>query len=388
LQLTLKQWNIFQFHAQSVYTPLSIDVACQLNMGITNRLYSSIALRHAELLRQRSGSEVAIEYLITKNRKWKSAAIERAVVDLLLQAEPAQDNQSIVHPALKQVENSWLCIKDGEIPEIDAADFSAAALREAISRSGYLIVRGMFAPADIDIMRTCVDKALNARADAEESSVPTENPWYYQSPYFPGDPVAFARQSSAKKFTRTGSFMVINSPRGSYTILEMYRKYGLKKVFDEFFGGPSVIATRKWIFRLVEPIKNYGGGIGGGWHQDGQFMGADIRALNMWIAMTECGEGTPAPGITLIPKRIGEIVEYGTRGAKLDWVVGGELVAELAQDVKIVSPRFAAGDALFFDHFSLHRSGHEIGQHQNRYALESWFYAKSAHSTNSAIPYF
>jgi hypothetical protein len=159
-------------------------------------------------------------------------------------------------------------------------------------------------------------------------------------------------------------------------------------VFDAFFGEQSVVATRKWVFRLVEPIKDYGGGIGGGWHQDGQFMGEGIRALNMWIPLTDCGEGTPAPGITLIPKRIGEIVEYGTRGAKLDWVVGGELVAELAKGVHIISPNFSAGDALFFDHYSLHRSGHEIGQSKNRYALESWFYAKSAHAANSVIPYF
>jgi Phytanoyl-CoA dioxygenase (PhyH) len=356
-------------------------------MGILSSIYSAKILRRADILQKRGDVKGALEYLFNANRKRENPAIERALVDLLLQSPGTDGAEKSSHSARPIAATSTLRIADGEIPEIEAAEFSAAALQEAISRTGYLIVRGLFASADINVIKSCVDEALNARADSEESPLLADNPWYYHSPNFPGDHVAYSRRNSAKKFTRTGSFKVIDSPRGSFKVLELYRKYRLKEVLDEYFGEPSVIAARKWVFRLVEPIKNYGGGIGGGWHQDGQFMGEGIRALNMWTAISDCGEGTVAPGITLIPKRISEIVEYGTRGAKLNWVVGGELVEELASDVKIVNPRFTAGDALFFDHYSLHRSGHEIGQSQNRYALESWFYAKSAHAANSVIPY-
>ena len=357
-------------------------------MGIFTRIDTAITLHRAERLRKRGDVKGALEYMFAANRKRENPVFERAVVDLLLQAVEAGDNEGSAPQVRHATEKCALQVKDGEIPEINAAELSATALRDAISRTGYLIVRGLFDSADASVIRNCVDEALNGRADSEEFGISAGSPWYYASPYFPGAHAAYARRNSKKKFSRTGSFKVIDSPRGSFKVLEMYRKYGLKEVFDEFFGEPSVIAARKWVFRLVEPIKDYGGGIGGGWHQDGQFMGEGIRALNMWVAMSDCGEGTEAPGITLIPKRISEIVEYGTRGARLNWVVGGELVEELTQDVKIVSPRFNAGDALFFDHFSLHRSGHEIGQSKNRYALESWFYAKSGYAANSVIPYF
>jgi ectoine hydroxylase-related dioxygenase (phytanoyl-CoA dioxygenase family) len=356
-------------------------------MGILNRISTTRIIRRAHRLQQQGDVNGALEYLFAANRNRENPSVERAIVDLLLQSPGTDGCEVAPRLASPVTANGTLQIVGGEIPEICASEFSAAALQEAISRTGYLIVRGLFKAVDISVIKSCIDEALNARADSEDSPLLAENPWYYHSPHFPGDHAAYSRRNSAKKFTRTGSFKVIDSPRGVFKVLELYRNYRLREVVDEFFGEASVIAARKWVFRLVEPIKDYGGGIGGGWHQDGQFMGEGIRALNMWIALSHCGEGTDAPGITLIPKRISEIVEFGTRGAKLNWVVGGELVAELARDVTIVSPTFAAGDALFFDHYSLHRSGHEIGQSRNRYALESWFYAKSAHAANSVIPY-
>ncbi len=54
----------------------------------------------------------------------------------------------------------------------------------------------------------------------------------------------------------------------------------------------------------------------------------------------------------------------------------------------MVRPHFAAGDALFFDHLSLHRTGHAPGQSRNRHALESWFYAGSATGGRPVIPLF
>lgn len=358
-------------------------------MDIFNRIDTAITCRRAYSLRERGYLNDALQYLFEANAKREKPQYERAIVDLLLQAASAGDYSNSTQPFRQTNKECTFQIKDGEIPEASAAELSGVVLREAISRTGYLIVRGLFDAADTNAIKHCIDEALNARAGSEELSPANTSPWYYSSPYFiPGGHVAYSQRNSVKKYGPTGSIRVIDSPRGTCRVLRIYRKHGLKDVIDGFFGERSVISTRKWVFRLIEPIINYGGGIGGGWHQDGQFMGDGVRALNMWVPVTDCGEGTSAPGITLIPKRIGEILEYGTRGAKLNWVVGSELVADLAKDVKIVNPKFTAGDALFFDHFSLHRSGHEIGQSQNRYALESWFYAKSAHAANPVIPYF
>lgn len=358
-------------------------------MGVFRQLSKSILLSRASRLREKGDTKGALDSLFSANRKHEDDVVERDIVDLLLQLTP--DDASPSKPVLSAAPEPQkaAAFHSGEIPEIHAKDLSPAMLQDAISHAGYLIVRGLFDASEAADLRTCIDESLNSRADApEESDEVPQGPWYYPSPHFPGSHVAYSARNKKKKFGRTGSIRVIDSPRGTYKVLELYRKYRLKELLDAYFEQPSLLAMRKWVFRLIEPIPGMDDSIGGGWHQDGQFMGEGIVALNMWVALTDCGDGTDAPGITLLPKRIEEIVEFGTRGARLDWVVGGELVEELAADASIVSPRFAPGDALFFDHFSLHRSGHGPDQSVNRHALESWFYAKSAHADNSTTPYF
>ena len=43
----------------------------------------------------------------------------------------------------------------------------------------------------------------------------------------------------------------------------------------------------------------------------------------------------------------------------------------------LLYPRFAPGDALFFDHYNLHRTGTGPADSGFRYAVESWFFAAS-----------
>ena len=43
----------------------------------------------------------------------------------------------------------------------------------------------------------------------------------------------------------------------------------------------------------------------------------------------------------------------------------------------VLCPRFNAGDALFFDHYNLHRTGFGLNHTKNRYAVETWFFAGS-----------
>ncbi|MFT4518826.1 MAG: hypothetical protein ACI9JM_001211 [Halioglobus sp.] len=356
---------------------------------IVQRISNSRALKRAALLHNNGEINSALECLVEANRKRPHEVIEQAIVDLLLQMKQTEELSNAPAQSLPASEE---CLRDfvsGEIPEVQASELSAALLKKAISKSGYLIVRGFFNTEDAEDIKHCIDRSLNARADADEAQDEhARNAWYYASEHFPGSHVAYSKRNQTKAFSRTGSIRVIDSPRGTFKVLEVYRQRGIKKLMEEYFGQAALLSIRKWVFRLIEPIEGMDDSIGGGWHQDGQFMGEGVIALNMWVSLTDCGHGTPAPGITLLPKRIEEIVEFGTHGAHLKWVVGGELVEELAADAPIISPTFAPGDALFFDHYSLHRSGHGPDQSTNRYALESWFYAKSATAGNSAIPYF
>lgn len=341
-------------------------------------------LRRAEKLAGRGERERAIDYLLTRNAGRNRAALERALVDLLLDGETETGTGRRERAAATDV----LTVAPGEIPEVPAAGFSAGVLREAIGKAGHLIVRGLFAGGDVARLRDCVDHALGSRYEStsNERAPSDDDPWYYPSPKFPGIHESYSQLAHRKTFARTGSMMVVDSPRGTSATLAFFRRYGMKSLLRDYFGEPGVIATRKWTFRLVEAKQIKRNWIGGGWHQDGQFMGAGVDALNLWAPLSDCGDGTDAPGIALLPRRFNEVLEFGTHGANVDWMVGPELVKELARDTPVVTPHFEPGDALFFDQFSLHRSGHVPGKRRNRYALESWFYSHSGTGGNAVLP--
>jgi len=341
-------------------------------------------LRRAKKLAGNGDRGRAIDYLLKRNEGRNRAALERALVDLMLEGETKSQSPGLTRAKPGNV----LAVRPGEVPEIPASEFSAAVLREAIAKAGHLIVRGLFADSDVARLRYCIDHALDARFDASSKEQPPadDDPWYYPSPKFPGIHESFSQLAHQKKYDRTGSMMVIDSPRGTSATLEFFRKYGMKALLEEYFGEPGVIATRKWVFRLVEAKEIKRDWIGGGWHQDGQFMGADVDALNLWAPLSACGDDSHAPGIALLPRRLERVLEFGTRGAKIEWMVGPELVQKLAEETPVVTPHFDPGDALFFDQFSLHRSGHVPGKRHNRYALESWFYGRSGTGGNAVLP--
>ncbi|NND69629.1 MAG: hypothetical protein HKN19_18705 [Halioglobus sp.] len=341
-------------------------------------------LRRAEKLAGKGDRGRAIEYLLTRNEGRNRAALERALVDLLLEGETETQSRDLARTKPGDV----LTVQPGEVPEIPAAELSAAVLHEAIGKAGHLIVRGLFAEADVTRLRDCIDHALDSRYAVSSQARPPadDDPWYYPSPKFPGMHEGFSQLAHQKQYGRTGSMMVIDSPRGTSATLEFFRKYGMKALLEDYFGEPSVIATRKWTFRLVEPKEIKRNWIGGGWHQDGQFMGEGVNALNLWAPLSDCGDDTDAPGIALLPRRLNRVLEYGTHEAKIEWMVGPELVRELAAETPVVTPHFNAGDALFFDQFSLHRSGHVPGKRRQRYALESWFYGRSGTGGNAVLP--
>ncbi len=331
----------------------------------------------------------AVELLVMHNRTQPQVELEKQLVDLRLKAAghiqfaaafPPRSDTNIKEP-------SWRL--EGGIPVIPGDELNAHILSKAILEYGHLIVRDYIPRTAIKPLRTAIDLALAARVAAYTGELGRiDEAWYYESPHFPGNHVSYSRRHATKKFTLTGSIPVIDSPRASFELMELYHELGLPNLMREFFADEPLIATRKWMFRLVAPRQDVDDGIGGGWHQDGQFMGDSIQTLNLWAPLSHCGDGTNAPGIAIIPKRINEVVEYGTRGAKLDWTVGADLVSEIAEIAPVVRPRFRPGDALFFDHFSLHRSGHAESQTENRYAIECWFYAASAHGGRPVLPTF
>jgi hypothetical protein len=258
-------------------------------------------------------------------------------------------------------------------PEVDSADLDVGALRAGILGRGGLIVRGLMGSERIEAMRANIDHVLQARMEvANEEPGVGVNPWYKRSASVQGGPAQFR---GGERYTNIGSVWSVDSPPLTFQLIEYYREIGLPALLNSYFEEDPVLSVRKWVVRCAAPNN----GASSGWHQDGYFLGdaTAIRTANLWIALTDCGGDADAPGLEIIAGGDRKIHETGTRGSPFDWTVGQEIVDEISETNPVQCPRFNAGDALFFDHFNLHRTGFGLNHTQNRYAIESWFFAGS-----------
>ena len=69
-------------------------------------------------------------------------------------------------------------------------------------------------------------------------------------------------------------------------------------------------------------------------------MGGDIRSLNVWLALSHCGDD--APGLDVVARRLDAVVPTGTDGAWLDWTVGPGMVERVAPGA-VVRPDVRGG---------------------------------------------
>lgn len=255
------------------------------------------------------------------------------------------------------------------VPSVGRAELDVARLRESISSSGALHVRGLLDSCRVDQMRTVIDFALDAQEAAYSGTAPPpSSPWFFAS-----DLVSDGEIS--RQWVRvTGAVLAVDSPRGIYQLLEVFHDLRIDELVTAFFGERPALSVEKTTLRRVAPLAEPGG-----WHQDGQFLGADIRSLNIWIALSDCG--TDAPGLELVPTRLDYIVQTGTEGAPIDWCISPSQVEKDFPGLS-VRPEFKAGDALLFDHFLLHRTWRAASMTRRRYAIESWFFAPSAYPSS------
>lgn len=258
------------------------------------------------------------------------------------------------------------------IPEIAPSELSAARVREAVYSSGALIVRGLLKPPTVETLRQQIERVVGARENPDLfPPVESQAAWYVRSPEAWGAPSQFFRRPG--QTVESSSIWVADSPRMACELLALYESLGLPALLASYFGEPARLSVKKWVLRKMAPKKNGNAG----WHQDGRFLGEDIRSLNLWLALSDCGGDAPAPGMDLLVDGPREIHPTGTDGAWFDWTVGPERVARLAREASIVQPRFAPGDALLFDQYSLHRTALEDHHSAVRYAIEAWFFAAS-----------
>jgi len=245
--------------------------------------------------------------------------------------------------------------------EVPAAELTADVARRSIQSRGSLLVRGLFRDHTarfVDAVEaTFASRSATAADPAHASS------WWRNLPLSGPEAKSLGRYW----VNGSGGMLACDSPRTLDMLFETYTSLGLRDVVAEYLGERPVLSANKCTLRRVPLDSNTD------WHQDGAFLGSGIRALNIWIALTDCG--VDSPGMDLVPRRFDAVVETGTGGAIFDWAVGPDTVTAVAPEAPPVRPEFKAGDALLFDDLYLHRTAVDPSMVRPRYAIESWFFA-------------
>ena len=322
------------------------------------------AIRRGIQARAESGDILgAIAFGQAANRSIRDPLVEQTLVSLRATAFPALRLAAVkATPAAALDPFPGL---DG-VPEIAAADLTAEILAGAILHHGSLLVRGLLDRADAIRLRHDMDRAFEARA-AFVGGTPVEQttPWYarVEDNNAPGVSRPFVENFDG--------IWTADSPRILYTLIEHFTRNGILGLVGDVLGEPPTLSIGKSTLRRV------GRDVGTDWwHQDGAFLGAGIRTVNIWLALSECGQD--APGLDVLSRRVPDIVPTGTDGAHFGWSVGRAMVDRLCADgARIVSPVFAPGDALLFDQMMLHCTGVRPHMTQTRWAIETWMFAPS-----------
>jgi hypothetical protein len=249
----------------------------------------------------------------------------------------------------------------GTPPEVDLEGLDSEALGAGLVHHGCLLVRGLLSPSRTAEVVAAVENAFRAADGSTE--VPAG--WYVPAEAVDGLELGFRRSWDRS----AGAIWAGDSPPALFTLFRAFEEIGLDRVLEGYFGERPVVSLEKMTLRLTTPEAQ------NAWHQDGAFMGASLRTVNVWIALTPCGADADCPGLDVLPKRVDEIVPTGTHGAPLPDFVSPEVIAGLAEDCPVTRPRFEAGDALIFDDRFLHSTGVSPGMSGNRLAIECWFFS-------------
>ena len=319
--------------------------------------------------------------LMAENGHLPCSALEQQLVDLRIRAFRESDwpAPDVSWPPVYRA----LPAQGRKLPEIALDGLNVETLRSGIMGNGGLIVRGLMDEKTVDRMRGNINRTLRARTGGSEAESGLDRKsWYTRSAQVKGSPAQFFALDSEVQ-SASASVWVVDAPRMANELIQFYQAIGLPGLLQNYFSEPATLSVKKWVLRRVAPDN----GSESGWHQDGRFLGDGIRTVNMWIALTDCGGDASAPGIEIVGGHENIIYETGTQGAPFDWTVGQGLVDSLGEESPVLCPRFAPGDAVFFDHYNLHRTAFGIDHSQDRYALESWFFAASR-APEKQIPVF
>jgi hypothetical protein len=311
----------------------------------------------------------AIELLHSQNRHLQSPAIEIQLVNLRHEAFFHQEFSSEFTHWPPSIGSTFDQVQG--IPEISRHELNADIVRDGVFTRGSIIVRQLLNESDVELLRSGIQETYKHHdLHSSGSSIKETEPWFV--PFVPSE--SRSKETIDRSWYRSGGAeLAADSPRGLFNLIECFERNGIIDVVTKYLGERPALSVRKTSLREI-PFTLY---TEVGWHQDGAFLGNDIRTMNLWIALTDCG--VDAPSMFMIPKRLDHIVPTGTEGAFYDWSVSHKMIDEACGDEGPTHLQFKAGDAIIFDEMNMHRTSTLPEMTKNRFAVECWFFAPSCY---------
>jgi len=257
----------------------------------------------------------------------------------------------------------------GSIPSVAVNELSASTLAQGIFCHGALIVRGLLTAPQVNPMVATIDSAYEAFDAGAESGGEEMRAWFTPlQPSTSEENLAVTRKWARNK---GGGVWAADSPRGFFNLINMLEQSGIMPVLTDYLGERPALSMRKTTLRRVSPHCDPD------WHQDGAFLGPDIRTVNLWVALTDCG--VDAPSMDMVPTRLPGIIPTGNGNAQFNWSADDATVRAAVADTPPVRLHFKAGDAILFDERNMHRTAVDPSMTRERHAIEAWFFAPSCY---------
>jgi len=350
--------------------PLPAESAALCELILDDGLDPARARALADALEAEGRLVEAVEALAAANRLQRDPVLERRLVRLRHAAFATLD-RSLPPPAWPPFVPEDPPGAPAGPPAITPAELSVGAVRNGILRHGCVWVRGLVPQARVARLRRTIDRSFAAHDACAQGAG-------FDAHYDPLEGIPGG--DDIRGWVRDGlGVLVADSPRGLFEFLETVRELRLDQLIAGFLGERPALSFEKCTFRRVDSSP-----LAASWHQDGAFMGKNLRTVNAWFALSDCGRD--APGLDLIPQRLERLLPTGEEGSIFEWSVSSQTIARELPDVPIWRPEFRAGDVLLFDHLCLHRTAVEPGMTQLRYAIESWFFASSVYPIGTQTP--
>jgi hypothetical protein len=244
------------------------------------------------------------------------------------------------------------------VPEVVASGLSVDAVLSALGSRGALMVRGLMSPDLAGRFRDHLDRAFDAR-----DRYPEPDRWYRR--FLPEGPGLVEREW----VEQCGSILAVDSPPTLAHVLAVYKSFGVVDLAAQVLGEYPAMSARKMTLR-----RSYRDVGATSWHQESSFLGANAPALNVWLALSD--SGIDAPGLDVVARHVDEVLPTGSNDTDGWWYIASGIVERRFQH-DIVRPVFGPGDALLFDHHTIHRTGVSSSMTKQRDAIETWFFAPS-----------